>query len=164
VVEHVAKNNSNLAHINTSRQIATVTTAYTPILMTMDAGPSSQPWPVISGNNPGLLDPSQRTRLMRSPDSVLTFASFDPHTAAAHESQETLEDRSNTIKQDLYNSKRIVIETTSTGDQFWRFVPRARRDEGIEHEGQWPRLVELCGCVDLCIVSMPPCIPHNIAL
>lgn len=111
----------------------------------MNAGPSSQPWPSLSGSVPGVLDSSQRTRLMRSTDSVLSFASFDPHTAAAHEPQESLEARRASINQDPHQPKRIVIETTGSGEQFWRFVPRARRDEGVEHEGRWPRLIDLCG-------------------
>ncbi|KAG9316378.1 hypothetical protein JVU11DRAFT_2411 [Chiua virens] len=37
----------------------------------------------LLGSQPGLLDPSQPPRLLRSPDSKLSFASFDPKTALA---------------------------------------------------------------------------------
>jgi hypothetical protein len=44
-------------------------------------------------------------------------------------------------------AKRVVIETTSNGESFWRFVPRAKREEGCEDEGVWPRIIEVCGYV-----------------
>ncbi|KAG1734715.1 uncharacterized protein EDB91DRAFT_1146477 [Suillus paluster] len=106
------------------------------------AGPSHAPR-VIRGTEPGLIDPTQPSRLLRSPDSRLSFASFDPRTALAGEDVPDL--RKLSIDDDLPPPKRIVIETTPKGTSFWRFVPKARLDEGVRDEGFWPRVVELCG-------------------
>jgi hypothetical protein len=96
---------------------------------------------VLRGTQPGLLDPSQLSRLLRSPDSKLSFASFDPKTALPEEpSVQRLNDSGN-----LAPPKRIVIETTSKGASFWRFVPRARLEEGAQDEGLWPRVLDICG-------------------
>ncbi|KAG2150509.1 hypothetical protein DEU56DRAFT_869324 [Suillus clintonianus] len=109
---------------------------------THTAGPSRAPR-IIRGTEPGLLDPTQPSRLLRSPDSRLSFASFDPRTALAGEDVPDLHKLS--IGEDLPPPKRIVIETNSKGRSFWRFVPKARLDEGARDEGFWPRVVEICG-------------------
>lgn len=108
------------------------------------AGPSSTARiSKISGATPGLLDPSQAERLCRIPNSKLSFAAFNPFTASAP--QEVPDIRKLSLNEELYRPKRIVIETAPTGECFWRFVPSARRDDDVLDEGQWPRLVELCG-------------------
>ncbi|KAG2345594.1 hypothetical protein BDR05DRAFT_116804 [Suillus weaverae] len=109
---------------------------------THTAGPSHAPR-VIRGTKPGLLDPTQPSRLLRAPDSTLSFASFDPRTALAGEDIPDL--RKLSIGDDLPPPKRIVIETTPKGTSFWRFVPKARLDGGARDEGFWPRVVEICG-------------------
>ncbi|KAH0827525.1 hypothetical protein J3R83DRAFT_4238 [Lanmaoa asiatica] len=96
---------------------------------------------ILRGTQPGLLDPSQPSRLLRFPDSKLSFASFDPKTALAEgPSVQRLNNSGN-----LAPPKRIVIETTSKGASFWRFVPRARLEEGAQDEGVWPRVIDVCG-------------------
>ncbi|KAG2131994.1 uncharacterized protein EDB93DRAFT_1177323 [Suillus bovinus] len=97
----------------------------------------------IRGTEPGLLDPTQPSRLLRAPDSTLSFASFDPRTALSGEDIPDL--RKLSIGEDLPPPKRIVIETTPKGTSFWRFVPKARLDKGVRDEGFWPRVIEICG-------------------
>jgi hypothetical protein len=107
------------------------------------AGPSSFRITKISGTTPGMLDPTQPERLHRIPNSKLSFAAFNPLTASAP--QEVPDLRKLSLNQELYRPKRIVVETAPTGECFWRFVPSARRDDDVSDEGQWPRIVELCG-------------------
>ncbi|KAN0090905.1 hypothetical protein V8E55_004471 [Tylopilus felleus] len=96
---------------------------------------------VLRGTQPGLLDPSQPSRLLRFPDSKLSFASFDPKTALPEDSSSQKSNNTGNIPP----PKRIVIETTSKGASFWRFVPRARLEEGAQDEGVWPRVIDICG-------------------
>lgn len=97
--------------------------------------------PTLRGTQPGLLDPSQPSRLLRFPDSKLSFASFDPKTALAEEpSAQKLNNPGSPAPP-----KRIVIETTRKGASFWRFVPRARLEDGAQDEGVWPRVIDVCG-------------------
>lgn len=98
---------------------------------------------VVRGSQPGLLDPSQPSRLLRFPDSKLSFASFDPKTALPEESDSSAQKTRNT--GNLAPPKRIVVETTSKGASFWRFVPRARLEQGAQDEGIWPRVIDICG-------------------
>lgn len=114
--------------------------------MPANAEPSYSSGPrSISGTVPGQLDPTQPERLLHVPGSTLSFASF--HPLAASSSQNTTSMRQSSINKDLYRPKRVVIETTPgpRGESFWRFVPRARREESVENEGAWPRAVEICG-------------------
>ncbi|KAK0212673.1 hypothetical protein DFS33DRAFT_1283624 [Desarmillaria ectypa] len=97
----------------------------------------------LSGCRPGLLDPTQPQRLLRYSTSQISFASFNPRAAT---SQADLPDfRKLSLHEELYNAKRVVIETNASGESFWRFVPRAHLDEGVSDEGTWPRVVNLCG-------------------
>ncbi|KIL66189.1 hypothetical protein M378DRAFT_75405 [Amanita muscaria Koide BX008] len=105
------------------------------------AGPSNTRR--ISGSVPGLLDPSQPERLFRLPGSRLQFASFDPLAATAQRDVTGFRKFSTDGKS--CRPKRIVIEITPSGDSFWRYVPNARLDDGVEDEGEWPRQVEICG-------------------
>ncbi|KAF9232548.1 hypothetical protein BU15DRAFT_67370 [Melanogaster broomeanus] len=102
-----------------------------------DGGDSSQHSELCTfrGTQPGLLDLSQPTRLLRFPDSKLSFAAFDPKTALVEEPD--IRKRNST--ESLTPPKRIVIETMPKGASFWRFVPPARLDEGVQDEGVWPR-------------------------
>ena len=114
------------------------------------AGPSIQPSPrSIGGATPGILDPSQPTRLLRLPTSTLSFASFDPHTAYVDGTKgfPNVGQLSPDEQNEHYRPKRIVIETTPNGERFWRFVPRARKVDsvGMQDEGIWPRVIEICG-------------------
>ncbi|KAG5635273.1 hypothetical protein H0H81_011876 [Sphagnurus paluster] len=108
------------------------------------AGPSAlpQPPPRLSGTTPGLLDPTQPARLCRHPGSKLSFASFDPHTAS---SSRDVPLAGLSLNEQLYRPKRVVLETTPAGSTTWRFVPSARRDDGVPDEGTWPRIVDVCG-------------------
>ncbi|KAG1716400.1 hypothetical protein ID866_752 [Astraeus odoratus] len=105
---------------------------------------SSSPAPrTIRGTKPGLLDPSQKSRLLRFPDSELLFASFDPKTAFVDHIEPDI--RKLNINDGLLPPKRVVIEATPKGACFWRFVPRARLEDGVQDEGLWPRLIDICG-------------------
>ncbi|KAF8493634.1 hypothetical protein JB92DRAFT_2796827 [Gautieria morchelliformis] len=112
--------------------------------------------PLLSGTAPGLVDPSQPSRLLRTPSSCLFFAEFDPLTARANglpnlsslhidATKSPGRDEPSNIARS--NGKRIVIETDPEGGSCtWRFVPRAKVDaELLGEEGPFPRLVELCG-------------------
>ncbi|KAJ7188255.1 hypothetical protein C8R46DRAFT_879254 [Mycena filopes] len=98
--------------------------------------------PRIAGTTPGVLDPQQPHRLLRRPSSTLSFASFDPRVASADHGWDL---RSLSLNDELYRPKRVVIETTCAGESSWRFVPKARCDEGVSDEGEWPRVIDICG-------------------
>ncbi|KAH9935289.1 uncharacterized protein B0H18DRAFT_1082142 [Fomitopsis serialis] len=102
----------------------------------------------IYGTTPGLLDPTQPARLHRISGSTLSFASFHPLTAYPRE--QNLENLS--LDDEPIRPKRIVIETTPgpEGTSSWRFVPRARLGHGVDSEGSWPRLVNICGEIIYC--------------
>ncbi|TRM70070.1 hypothetical protein BD626DRAFT_391274 [Schizophyllum amplum] len=103
----------------------------------VDAGPTVR---YISGTEPGVLDPRQPQRLLRHPTSRLLFASFDPRTASTFDLSKL------SLKDELYRPKRVVIEMAATGACSWRFVPKAKRGPGVQDdEGQWPRVIEICG-------------------
>lgn len=103
---------------------------------------TSNPPPQLRGSIPGLLDATQPSRLLRDPASKLYFASFDPFTARQDDGTHGL--RNLSLTEQLYRPKRVVVEITPTGS-FWRFVPRATRDDGLRNEEHWPRLVDICG-------------------
>lgn len=122
--------------------------------------------PLLSGTVPGLLDPSQPSRLLRTPTSSLFFATFDPLAARAsnfpnptslHIEREAV--APGRVNSTSSNGKRIVVETDpENGTCSWRFVPRAKVDVALSgSEGPWPRLVELCGYVitNVCYISDP---------
>jgi hypothetical protein len=94
---------------------------------------------MLSGTTPGLLDPTQRTRLLRFPGSQLSFASFHPLAASSRREGATLNINEND------RPKRIVIESLANGESFWRYVPRAKWASGVQDEGVWPRDVVICG-------------------
>ena len=106
------------------------------------SSPSTTPR-TIRGTQPGLLDPSQPSRLLRFPGSKLFFSSFDPKTARVDDKQ--LDIRGLNITDALPPPKRVVIETSPKGASFWRFVPRAHLAQGVQDEGLWPRLIDICG-------------------
>ncbi|KAG6837723.1 hypothetical protein H0H93_003525 [Arthromyces matolae] len=97
---------------------------------------------------PGVFDRGQNDRIRRYPDSKLSFASFDPHTATSEIVLPDIEQLS--LKAELNRSQRVVVETLPSGVSTWRFVPRAQRAEGIPDEGTWPRMVEISGTFWLC--------------
>lgn len=113
-------------------------------------GPSNIP--KVSGTQPGVLDPRQPSRLLRLHGAKLSFAAFDPLTAYAQESPDITKLNLNT---ELYRPKRVVIETAPSGESTWRFVPSAKREEGVADEGTWPRVVDLCGLVPMYLVCLP---------
>jgi len=92
----------------------------------------------LRGSQPGILDPTQPSRLLRLRDAKLSFAAFDPLTACCQGSPTPLNAES-------YRPRRVVIETAPTGECTWRFVPSAKRESGVADEGSWPRVVDLCG-------------------
>lgn len=104
--------------------------------------PTLNPPTQLRGLEPGLLDDTQPSRLLRDPASKLYFASFDPFTARQDDGAEKL--RNLSLNEQLYRPKRVVVEITPSGS-FWRFVPRATRDDGLKNGEHWPRLVDICG-------------------
>lgn len=84
-------------------------------------------------------------RISRIPGSVITFASFDPTTASSTVDESEAAMRKLSLNEELCRPKRIVIETSPEGRSTWRFVPKARCEEGVENEGMWPRVVDVCG-------------------
>lgn len=91
----------------------------------------------ISGTLPGILDSTQPERLLRLPGSRLHFAAFNPLAATAQRD----------VAEELCRPRRIVIETSPGGNSLWRYVPNARLEDGVEDEGEWPRAINICGCV-----------------
>jgi hypothetical protein len=101
------------------------------------------------GATVGVLDATQKARVLRNPSSTLHFSAFDPLTASGQDVN--LEFRKLNIQQEeKYPPKRIVLEVSPNGQSSWRFVPRARKEEGAKDEGMWPRVVDLCGYVYSC--------------
>jgi len=96
----------------------------------------------LRGSEPGLLDATQPSRLLRDPASKLYFASFDPFLARQDDGADRM--RNLSLHEKLYRPKRVVVEMTPTGS-FWRFVPRATTDDGLKNEERWPRIVDICG-------------------
>ena len=100
----------------------------------------------LTGTCPGVLDPTQPSRILQTQASVLSFASYEPRTATS----EQIPDFSN-LSLDADHSelercrpKRIVIETIPDKGNFWRFVPNAIREQYVEEEGSFPRLIKIC--------------------
>ncbi|KAJ7770234.1 hypothetical protein DFH07DRAFT_735478 [Mycena maculata] len=96
----------------------------------------------IAGTIPGIIDPEQAHRLLRRPSNQFSFASFDPRVASADHAWDL---RGLSLNEELYRPKRVVIETTCSGESSWRFVPKARWEDGVVDEGQWPRVISICG-------------------
>jgi len=103
---------------------------------------TANPPPHLRGSEPGLLDDTQPSRLLRDPASKLYFASFDPFTARQDDGADRLQNLS--LNEQLYRPKRVVVEITPAGS-FWRFVPRVTKDDPLKNEERWPRLVDICG-------------------
>ena len=96
----------------------------------------------LSGTEPGVLDPTQRNRILRSPESQLLFASFDPYIAIP---QEVVDLANLSLQDDSCRPKRIVIEIVPGRGTFWRWIPSARKQADVENEGEFPRIVLICG-------------------
>jgi hypothetical protein len=112
---------------------------------------------MLSGTAPGVLDPTQRGRLLRYPGSSLSFAHF--HPLAASSRREDVDAGSvASFRAELNKAKRVVIEHFANGEAHWRFVPRAKWAPGVLDEGEWPRDVNVCGWVHylsmLCMTNM----------
>jgi len=106
----------------------------------------------VSGTEPGVLDSSQRDRILRSPQSQLLFASFDPYIAIPRE----LVDLAKLNLQDEgCRPKRIVIEVVPNRGTFWRWIPSARKQADVENEGEFPRIVLICGYEQI-LLPPPP--------
>lgn len=103
-------------------------------------GPSNVRY--LSGSQPGILDPTQPSRLLRCHDAKLSFAAFDPLTACCQASSSP---SITPLNAEYYRPRRVVIETVPSGECTWRFVPSAKRESGTTDEGLWPRVVDLCG-------------------
>ena len=97
----------------------------------------------LEGTEPGVLDKTQRSRLLRCQNSTLSFASFDPYVATPHDPTTRISELS--LDEEKCRPKRIVIENVPGHGSFWRWVPSARKQEGVDDEGIFPRLVEICG-------------------
>ena len=99
----------------------------------------------VSGTFPGVLDPTQPSRILQTQASVLSFASYEPRAATS----EQIPDFGNLSLNDDHcercRPKRVVIETIPSKGNFWRFVPNAIREQYVEDEGTFPRLIKICG-------------------
>ena len=96
----------------------------------------------VSGTIPGVLDPTQPSRILQTQTSVLSFASYEPRTATS----EPIPDfGSLSLDDERYRPKRIVIETIPGKGNFWRFLPNAIKEQYVEDEGTFPRLIKICG-------------------
>lgn len=137
------KKKETFLNVEVSSDSGSLPTYSTVSAMSTEAGPSQIPVThSLFGTVPGVLDPTQPSRLLRFPGSTLSFASFHPFTASnVQEPQRT------SNGDEPCRPKRIVIESVLGRDGFstWRFVPRARREQGVEDEGVWPRVIEICG-------------------
>ena len=93
--------------------------------------------PLLRGTQPGLLDPSQSSRLLVDPQASLHFATFDGSIANGdpRNSESPPNER-----------RRIVIETFHGRSDpcRWRFVPPALMSPGLQSEGTWPRVISIC--------------------
>lgn len=100
---------------------------------------------LVSGTVPGVLDPTQPSRILQTQASVLSFASYEPRAATS----EHIPDFGKLSLDDNHyehcRPKRIVIETIPGRGNFWRFVPNAVREQYVEEEGTFPRLIKICG-------------------
>ncbi|TFK52920.1 hypothetical protein OE88DRAFT_1643656 [Heliocybe sulcata] len=80
------------------------------------------------------------------PGSQVTFAWAHPHV--------------NTTA----SPRRIVVETLLGGIQYWKYVPDARREEGVCEEGPWPRMIlfnrtiQICHQVQWELFKLHPCL------
>jgi hypothetical protein len=97
----------------------------------------------LEGTEPGVLDRTQRSRLLRRQNSTLSFASFDPYVATPRDPAADISGLS--LDEEQCRPKRIVIENVPGHGSFWRWVPSARKQEGVDDEGIFPRLIEVCG-------------------
>lgn len=110
-----------------------------PMSITPDHVPSIK---TLMGTTVGLMDDSQKNRVLSTPNSVLSFSTFHPLTASGRQ----MDGRHKlSARTQLDNAKRIVIETLATGETFWRWVPRARGVSNASEEGTFPRRVLVGG-------------------
>jgi hypothetical protein len=106
------------------------------------------PLPIYTGTVPGKLDPNQPSRVLHDTENSLSFAIYDAHTARNDLDDSQMPDLDNpSVRDELCKGRRIVIETTPSGDSTWRYVPRAHLLHGVQDEGIFPRLVIYCGYV-----------------
>ena len=104
---------------------------------------------VLTGSSVGVLDHTQSSRILNSPTSSLSFATFHPYAGSA---------ASSTACCLLPScSGRIIVETLSDGSSVWRPIPLAVGASSLSDEGSWPRLINICGYVSskhLCCVNL----------
>ncbi|PCH43117.1 hypothetical protein WOLCODRAFT_153178 [Wolfiporia cocos MD-104 SS10] len=102
----------------------------------------------IAGSKPGVLDPSQRDRLLGGRGSTLSFAY--QHASTASESLVAP-----LPPEALAQSRVFVIETIGQEQTLCREVPGAILGPGIESEepSRWPRTVYICGYACHCLVG-----------
>lgn len=101
----------------------------------------------VSGTFPGVLDPTQPSRILQTQASILSFASYEPRAATSEQIPDFGNLSLNDDHSERCRSKRIVIETVPGRGNFWRFVPNAVREQYVEDEGAFPRLIRICGLV-----------------
>lgn len=99
----------------------------------------------IAGSTPGVFDSSQTSRVVQIAGSTLTFATFDQSLRSGN-----FKDQSENLIDDLNvericRSRRIVVETSQDGISTWRFVPYAILENGVNDDGLWPRIINICG-------------------
>ncbi|KAL5507344.1 hypothetical protein ACEPAH_6800 [Sanghuangporus vaninii] len=84
--------------------------------------------------------------VIRHPTASICFATYDAGTATGDRSENNAFGfQKLSLHQELYRRKRIVVESKENETSTWRFVPNARWEQGVDGEGEWPRVVEFCG-------------------
>lgn len=99
----------------------------------------------VCGTYPGVLDPTQPSRILQTQASVLSFASYEPRAATSEQIPDLGNLSLDDGRSERCRPKRIVIETIPGRGSFWRFVPNAIREQFVEEEGTFPRLIQICG-------------------
>ncbi|OCB88717.1 hypothetical protein A7U60_g4098 [Sanghuangporus baumii] len=83
---------------------------------------------------------------LRHPAASICFAAYDAGTATGVRAENNAFGfQKLSLNQELYRQKRIVLEYKENEMSTWRFVPNARWEQGVDGEGEWPRVVEFCG-------------------
>ncbi|RDX44264.1 hypothetical protein OH76DRAFT_1487217 [Lentinus brumalis] len=104
---------------------------------------SATPPRFLGGVMPGMLDPSQPSRILIHPSASLHFATFDPLTGRGQGNPAV-------DAPAVGFPKRIVVESVPGVGNRWCFVPAARLAPGVWSEGIFPRFVMICGDLVIC--------------
>lgn len=92
-------------------------------------------------HGPLMVDSLQRRRILQDPASEFYLSTFHPGMLSHDLNPRNFEAQ-------ISYPKRILVEVNpETRMSTWTYVPPAHVENGVVHEGTWPRLIDLCGCV-----------------